>query len=204
MKNYLKLTLTSIALLSLLVISSEVSASTVTGTLKTGISGNNGNVVDGIVISAPIASPSAGLYTSAQNVTLTASGASSIHYTIDDTNPTCSTGIVYSTPILISVTLSLKAISCYPENNHSTVALYLYGITFPSSAAPATLGGVGGSSAPAITIKADANNDGKTDILDFVALMANWNKSGTNIADFDKDNIVGILDFVALMANWTK
>jgi len=42
-------------------------------------------------------------------------------------------------------------------------------------------------------------------VLDFVSLMANWGKSGANIAtDFNGDGRVDVLDFVGLMANWTK
>lgn len=212
MKTYLKITITSIAFLSLLLMSNEAKASEVTGRLTTGISGNNGNVVEGIVIAPPIASPTAGIYTTTQSVSLTASGATSIRYTTNGTAPTCTTGTVYITPISITSSLPLEAISCYPENNHSSVASYLYAINIPAVVnTPATGGGGGGSggggnpSAVTFTIKADANNDGKTDIIDFVTLMANWGKTGSNnTADFNGDGKVDILDFVALMANWTK
>ncbi len=65
-------------------------------------------------------------------------------------------------------------------------------------------GSLGGGSRSTLA-KADANGDGKVDILDFVALMANWGKTNTgNPADFNKDGRVDILDFVLLMATWTK
>lgn len=70
-------------------------------------------------------------------------------------------------------------------------------------------GGGGGSSSGSssfqLTNTADTNNDGKTDILDFVILMANWGKSGSNIsADLNRDGKVDILDFVLLMSKWSK
>jgi hypothetical protein len=69
-------------------------------------------------------------------------------------------------------------------------------------------GGGGGIISNLISLfakKADANNDGKTDILDFVSLMANWGKTESgNVADFNNDGKVDILDFVRLMADWTK
>ena len=54
-------------------------------------------------------------------------------------------------------------------------------------------------------IKIDTNNDGKVNIFDFITLMANWGKTGSNnTADFNSDGKIDILDFVLLMANWTK
>ena len=64
-------------------------------------------------VSTPTASPVGGTYTSAQTVTLstTTSGAT-IRYTLSGTNPTCSTGTNYSSPITISENKTLKAIAC--------------------------------------------------------------------------------------------
>ena len=69
-------------------------------------------------------------------------------------------------------------------------------------------GGGGGGGSPllqsSVSKKADANKDGKVDILDFVLLMANWGKTGTgNPADFNLDGKVDVLDFVLLMASWS-
>lgn len=196
-------------LLTLLLAATPVLASEVHGTLTTGISGNNGSVVEGVVISAPIATPNAGSYTEAQNVTLTASGATSIHYTIDGTAPTCTTGTVYSAPISVAASLVIEAMSCYPNDKHSTPASYLYAINMPAPADTSGStggggGGGGGGSTSTTNIRTDANNDGKVDILDFIILMVNWNKNESgNPADFNNDNSVNIFDFVALMANWT-
>ena len=59
---------------------------------------------------------------------------------------------------------------------------------------------------PSINYKdGDINRDGKVDVVDFVALMANWGKNEAgNSADINKDNKIDILDFVILMANWDK
>jgi len=68
-------------------------------------------------------------------------------------------------------------------------------------------GGGGGSSSESneqAELTGDANEDGRTDILDFVYLMANWGDTGTDIkGDFNDDGNIDILDFVILMANWT-
>jgi hypothetical protein len=138
---------------------------------------------------------------------LTASGATSIYYTTDGTTiPACSgsAGSLYSSPISVSSSLEIQAISCYAGNASSTVASYLYAINqaAPSSSpnySPApNYGGGGGSSS--------SSGGGTTvGIADFVLLMANWGQTGSgNPADFNYDGTVGIGDFIWLMANWTK
>ncbi len=207
-KRKLQITL-SIALLALLLSGSPAMASETTGNLSTGISSTVGTTVDGVVITPPIPNPASGAYTGTQSVTLAADGSTSMHYTTDNTVPTCSTGITYSGAISVSSSMTIQAISCYPQNKTSTVASYAYIINTPSSGG----GGGGGSSSSgggstvtaAIGGKVDSNKDGKVDVLDFVNLMANWGKTGsTNTADFNSDGKVDILDFVTLMANWSK
>ena len=211
--------------IGLLAICNVALADTVTGHLSTGISGSNGTTFNGTVISPPVANPPAGEYAGAQNVTLTADGATSIYYTLDGTMPTCSVGALYSGPISVSSSTPIEARSCYPSNASSTVVSYLYAIdpTTPSGgssfAASQSLsggggsgggsfgggGGSGGGGGTTLFSKGDANQDGKINILDFVILMANWGKTGSgNAADFNSDGIVDIQDFVILMANWTN
>jgi len=47
---------------------------------------------------------------------------------------------------------------------------------------------------------ADINGDGVVDVLDFLALLADWGGGGP--ADVDGDGVVGILDFLAILAAW--
>jgi hypothetical protein len=158
-----------------------------------------------------VASPVAGAYTSAQSVTLTASGATSIRYTTDGTLPTCTTGILYSGVIAVNSSMAIQAISCYPSNKTSTVASHLYAINIPVSSGGGGGGGGGANtpSTPASTLsaaaqKVDANKDNKIDVLDFNSLMVNWGKTGTgNVADFDGNGKVDVFDFNLLMINWT-
>jgi len=124
--NLLKISIFPAILFSLLMVSSLALASEVTGNLSTGINSTVGNTVNGTVIVAPTASPVAGTHTSAQSVTLTASGASSIHYTTNGTAPTCSTGTVYSSAISVNSSTVIKAISCYPDNHSSSVVSFGY------------------------------------------------------------------------------
>ena len=201
-KNILKVSVVPVMLFSLLMVGNTALASEVIGTLSTGLSSTVGTTVNGVVIAPPVANPTAGSYTSAQSVGLTADGASNIYYTTDGTAPACpATGILYSSPISVVSSLTINAISCYPESKSSTVATYAYTINIPT--APSGGGGGGsyssGGGSAAVTVNATHG------ITDFVTLMANWGKTGVGIAgDFNGDGKVDILDFVWLMANWTK
>lgn len=204
-KNKLKIVLIPVILLALFVVAHVAVASEVTGYLSTGISSPD---LTGIVVAAPIANPVAGVYASTVSVTLTASGSSSIRYTTDGSVPTCASA-TYSSPIIVSSSQTIQALSCYPGGIVSTVASFLYGIN-NTPVAPANSSG-GGSSGGGSSgggdssfLSADANHDGRVDVLDFVQLMANWGQTGAgNIVDFNHDNAVDIGDFVILMSQWT-
>lgn len=203
MNNKLRKSAILISLSLLLGVSNTALASEVTGNLSTGLSSTVA-VVEGVVIAPPVATPTAGTYTSAQSVILTAPGSTSIRYTTDGTIPTCSTGTPYSGVISVASSQTIKAISCYAQNNASTVASYLYTINISTGGTGG--GGGGGTVPPPIALgKVDANADGKVNILDFVVLMINWGNTGAgNVGDFNNDNKVDILDFITLMINWTK
>lgn len=127
--NKLKSIVAFVVVLPLLALANLALASEVTGNLSTGISSTLGNTVNGTVIVTPTPSPVAGTYTSAQSVTLTASGASSIHYSTDGSTPTCTSGTTYSGAISIVSTKTIKALSCYSGDNKSAVASFAYTIT---------------------------------------------------------------------------
>lgn len=194
-ENKLKILIFPAIMLSLLMCSSLVQASEVTGDLSTTV----GTTVYGVVIAPPTASPIAGTYTSSRSVILSAPGALNIRYTTDGTTPSCSAGIVYSSSISVSSSQIIKAVSCYSGNKSSTVASYLYTINIPT--------GGGGGYTPPLTppaLTGDANKDGKVDIIDFNLLMVNWGNNPTNLAaDLNGDGKVDIFDFNILMINWT-
>lgn len=53
--------------------------------------------------------------------------------------------------------------------------------------------------------RADTNDDGKVNILDFNSLMVNWGRTNTgNVADLDLNCKVDLFDFNSLMIYWTK
>jgi hypothetical protein len=94
----------------------------------------------------PTFSPAAGTYTSAQNVTVsdTTAGAT-IYYTIDGTTPTTASS-VYTAPIAVSATQTIKAIATASGFTTSAVgsAAYTINITLPTAATP-TFTPAGGS-----------------------------------------------------------
>ena len=82
--------------------------------------------------STPIATPGAGTYTSVQSVSITSANATTVRYTADGSDPTCSTGIVFdgTTPISVATSETLKAIGC-SVGGQSSVASFAYIINLP-------------------------------------------------------------------------
>jgi hypothetical protein len=81
-------------------------------------------------VSAPSFSPAGGTFTSAQSVTITTStSGASIRYTTDGSTPTASSGTVYSGPVSISSTTTLKAIAYKSGSTDSSVTSATYTIT---------------------------------------------------------------------------
>jgi hypothetical protein len=226
MNKKLKILIFPAILLSLLIFSSLAFADEFTGTLTTGISGNNGQTMNGVVIAPPIPSPLPGTYPLTQDnvalkVGLSSAGSMSIRYATDGSVLTCANGNLYNANALIpvSVTTTIEAISCYPNGISSAVAGFTYTIN-PATPTPtpttSTGGGGGGGGSyysftptptpsPGVAIVGDINGNGKVDISDFDMLMNNWGKTGTGIqGDLDHNGVVDILDFNLLMANWSK
>jgi endo-1,4-beta-D-glucanase Y len=78
----------------------------------------------------PTFSPAGGTYTSAQSITIAcATSGASIRYTTDGSTPTSSTGTLYSGPVTIGATTTLKAIAYAAGFTDSTVAAATYTIS---------------------------------------------------------------------------
>jgi hypothetical protein len=114
--------------------------------------------------SAPSFSPGGGTYSSAQSVSITSStSGASIRYTTDGSTPTSSSGTVYSGPITISATTTLKAIAYASGYNNSSVTSATYTIStttggtfnFEAESLSYTTSGT-----PTITTQSDSNASG--------------------------------------------
>lgn len=81
----------------------------------------------------PTFSPGTGTYTSPQTVTITESTPNTVVRYSTITTPTCSNGTVYTSPVAINVTSTLKAIACYTSGTgtSSDIASAVYTINNP-------------------------------------------------------------------------
>jgi len=111
-------------------------------------------------IPTPVANPVGGTYQTSQNVTLTSSppGGVKIHYTTNGSNPTCSTGLTYSSPINIplNTTRTIKAIGCKLGWTESGIMSQAYTITGTVSAPVASPGSGTYATAKIVTLTSDA------------------------------------------------
>jgi hypothetical protein len=121
----------SVLFLALFCTTNLAFASETNGSINPGLSTG----IEGTVVVAPIANVPAGTYTSVQNVSLAAIGSQSVHYTINGDNPDCSS-VVYSSPIVISLNSTLKAIACYENNITSSISSFVYVINLPQYPVP--------------------------------------------------------------------
>jgi len=102
-------------------------ASVISGTLDTGLyTGPYGYLMQN-----PVANPGSGTYTHTQSVTLSATGNTTIRYTLDGTNPACpNTGTLYNTTAFsVTIPHTLKAIACYAPDSSVPTAVVTYNYT---------------------------------------------------------------------------
>jgi hypothetical protein len=103
---------------------------------------------------APTFSPAAGNYTSALSVTISSvtSGAA-IRYTLDGSNPSPTTGTVYTGPVSLSSSATIKAVAYSATHSASVIVTSQYTITSGGTTAPspASSGGGGGGGAPTLS-----------------------------------------------------
>jgi hypothetical protein len=90
-------------------------------------------------VAAPTFSPGGGTYSSAQTVTISsATSGASIRYTTDGSTPTSTTGTLYSGPVSVSSTTTLKAIAFESGMTDSTVSSATYTINSSTTITVAT------------------------------------------------------------------
>ena len=87
----------------------------------------------------PVFTPPGGSYSATQSVTITdATRGSAIYYTLDGTTPTTASS-VYSLPISVTATETIKALAVAPGYANSAVGTAVYTITSPKAATPAVM-----------------------------------------------------------------
>lgn len=156
-----------------LLISSSVSASELLCTLSTATS--SGCVplsASPFVVFAPSASPVAGNYNAAQEVSLSAEQATSIRYSIDTSAPSCASGTLYTVFLSVKKSQTVRAIACYPGGVSSAVSTHVYLLSvFDARTADAALTASGGGAAslPTNTTSVTLSNTTKLDLSSAVA-----------------------------------
>ena len=100
-------------------------------------------------LSTPTASPAAGSYSTVQNVTLSAEAGSTIYYTTNGVDPTTSSS-VYSSPISLNATTTLKAISVRSTYATSSVMSALYNINYILTYTAGANGTISGTSSQSV------------------------------------------------------
>lgn len=99
-------------------------------------------------VAAPVFNPAGGTYTTAQSITITsATSGAAIRYTTNGTTPTSTTGTLYSSPVAIATTTTLRAIAYKSGMSDSSVTVATYTIS--------TGGGGSGSQNISITAGSD-------------------------------------------------
>lgn len=94
-------------------------------------------------IAGPSASPEEGVVAPSTNITLTSSVGGEIYYTLDGSVPTSSSNL-YSTPIVLSTSVNLKAI-VIKDGESSSVASYYYTVSSKPVVSDITFTKVNGS-----------------------------------------------------------
>jgi plastocyanin len=108
------------------------------------------------VPTTPTASPGAGLYRTAQNVSLAAQSGMTIRYTLDGTTPS-GASTQYTGPITVDRSLTLKAIAINSSGTQSPVGTYIYTIDSTPPAAPTASPAPGSYNAAQDVTLADAD-----------------------------------------------
>jgi regulation of enolase protein 1 (concanavalin A-like superfamily) len=137
------------------------------------------------VVAAPTFSPAGGTYSSAQTVTIsTATSGATIRYTTDGSTPSETAGAVYSGPVTVSSTQTLKAIAYESGMTDSSVSSATYTISttsLPSGWSDLDIGapGLAGSatySGGVFTVNGSgADIYGTADQFNYVSQTANGN-----------------------------
>jgi hypothetical protein len=113
-------------------------------------------------IATPTFSPSGGTYSSAQNVALNcATEGATIHFTVDGSEPS-STSAVYSSPIVVSSTTTVKAKAFKTGMTDSDTASATYTINIPSKVATPTFSPPGGTYSSSQNVALSCSTDGAT------------------------------------------
>lgn len=122
------------------------------------------------VQATPTFSPVAGTYTGAQSITITSSGADAIYYTTDGSTPTTGSTL-YSGPVTVSSSLTLKALAVKAGFTNSAIGSAAYTINIAAPTFVQSKNKFDGSTgAPTTTVVFDAPATAGNSIFVFFVL----------------------------------
>jgi len=100
-------------------------------------------ISDQVPPAAVVSSVLPGSYTTVQNLSFSSLGSTAIRYTVDGSIPTCTTGTLFTVPVVISTTSTVKVIACDGAANSSAISTGVY--TIIQETITQSSGGGGGS-----------------------------------------------------------
>jgi hypothetical protein len=113
-------------------------------------------------VATPTFSPVGGTYTSVQNVVISCSTeGSTIRYTTDGSEP-LSTSLLYSSPIEVSSSMTIKAKAFRTEMDNSQTATATYAINLPAKVATPAFSPVGGTYTSVQNVVISCSTEGST------------------------------------------
>ncbi|MCX8059389.1 MAG: chitobiase/beta-hexosaminidase C-terminal domain-containing protein, partial [Spirochaetes bacterium] len=132
--------------------------------IKSGL--NNSNVITSVYniskVATPIINPQGGTYSEPVTVSISCpTPGATIRYTTDGSNPSQSNGTVYSTPININSTTTIKAIAYKSGMNDSSIASETFTINL-NQVAPPIISPNGGTYINSQTVTITTNTSGAT------------------------------------------
>lgn len=133
-----------------------------------------GGATQGGQVATPTFMPGAGTYASAQSVTIaTSTTGASIRYTTDGSTPTTTTGTLYTGPVTVSTSTTLKAVAYASGMTTSAVATAVYTISTGTD----TKFSIPGTSVTASADDGNGNVASKT-VDGIVSSTSRWSANG--------------------------
>jgi alpha-tubulin suppressor-like RCC1 family protein len=154
-------------------------------------------------VAAPVATPAAGTYTSAQTVTLSSSTVgATLRYTLDGSEPTSSSS-VFTAPLLIDGTVTLKAKAFLSNWASSSTLSASYTINLTNTVAPVSLSPPGGVYTTQKTVTLTSATSGAT--IHYTTNGANPTTSDPSVASGGTVSILRsqVLKAMAVKASMT-
>ncbi len=130
-----------------------------------------------------VAAPVVGTYNVPKSVSLSSNLSSQIRYTTNLSNPSCSSGTIYSTSISVSSPTTIKAIACDEAGNFSSVATFVYDFAYTLTYIAGDNGSITGTKIQTVNHGEDGSE--VTAVADGGYIFSKWSDGVTTEARTD-------------------